>query len=109
MRIGAPAKPRSRETKLNQARLRAARANQHWTEVDDDLVARDQLLVSASSDRVYKPHPGVVFEPGSSAMIADQAPLHWYADEASPAFLELLPETWTERYDRQLRRRQVAS
>ena len=101
MTIGTPpARRRSRETKLQQARLRAARANQHWTEIEDDLVARGQLLVSASSDRCFKVHPGAIWEPGSSAMIANMAPLHWYApDDGEPVFVELL----AEKLDRNLR------
>jgi hypothetical protein len=72
VRIGAPAKRRSGETKLREARLRVARANQHWTEIPDDLVPRaNGLLVSVSSDQVFKPHDGVVWERNSSAMIAE--------------------------------------
>jgi hypothetical protein len=66
------------EANLQATRVKATRQNAKWVEIDDDLVPRGPFLVSASSDLVYKLHTGIVFEPGSAAMIADQAALHWY-------------------------------
>jgi hypothetical protein len=107
MRIGLPAKRKTRASKLSEARLRAARAHTHWTELEAvDLVARPGgLLVATSDDAIYMRHPGVVWETGSAAMIADMAPLYFYEDGGYLTFLERLPGTWSERLAEKERRR----
>lgn len=108
MRIGRPPKQKKAspgQKKLHTARVRAARGSPNWTELDEaDLVARGDLLVSVATDAVYKRHPGVVFEPGSTTMIADHAPLAFYVNADEPTFLERLPGTWSDEIARQERR-----
>ena len=97
MKIGIPARRRTSADKLQEARLASARRTPAWTEIEDDLIARDggRVFVSVGSDAVFKPHPGAVWERASSSAIADQAPFHWYEkNDGELVFLELLPRTW---------------
>jgi hypothetical protein len=114
VRIGRPpAKRRNSEQKLSAARARVVRANAHWTELEQlDLVPRDHgVLVSASSDWAYRRHPGVVFERGSTNMVADHSPLYFVVDEATDelTFLERMPSTWSDQVARRERRRARAN
>ena len=48
---------------VRPARLEAARHNPKWTEIQNDLVPRARgWLVSASTDAIYQPARGVVFQ-----------------------------------------------
>jgi hypothetical protein len=115
MRVGTPvdfeAEQRAQhEEAVRNARLEAARRNQRWTELEEvDLVSRQRgLLVSASTDRVYRRHLGAVFAPGSvSTLIADQVELYFYVTaNGEVVFLEpAFSETWSEYVTRRERRR----
>ena len=93
---------------MRPARLEVARRNSKWTEIENDLVPRNRgrWLVSASTDAVYAPMNGVVFQPHSSTVVADQAELHYYVDDAGDLhFLEKQPYTWSEHVGSRERRR----
>lgn len=92
------ARRRSTEQELRDARLKAARANPAWTELDPvDLVPRPHgVLVSADTDWAYTHHPGTVWERGSTNLIADFAGLYFCEDDTgAPMFLERMPATWS--------------
>jgi hypothetical protein len=79
-------------------RVRKARATAHWTEVPDDFVPRlgGRLLVSASSDVVYKPARGVVFAEASTNLVDEVRPLSFVVrDDNELSFYEKQPETWS--------------
>ena len=94
---------RAKQVKL--ARLQVARKHPKWIEVEEvDLVARGyDWLVSATTDRIYKRHFGVVFV-DVATVVADMVELHWYvnASDGSVVFLERVtnPETWTQYLER---------
>jgi len=92
---------------LRPKRLEVARRQPKWTEIEGDLVTRGRgWLVSASTDAIYTPTRGIVFQPYSISVIADQAELSFYVDEHSDLqFLERLPGTWTEHLERRERRK----
>jgi hypothetical protein len=94
---------------LKPARLEVARRNSKWTEFEEvDLVARgprNQWFVSATTDEVFEPHRGAVFQSGSTSVIADQADLAFYLDpNGELVFLERIPGTWTEHLEKQAAR-----
>ena len=106
MTIGRPAKRRTSAQKLREARAAAARRNTSWTELDEhDLVARHPFLVSATTDHIYKPYRGTLFETGSPKLISDHMPLYFYvSDDGGLNVLEREAGTWSTRYERQVRR-----
>lgn len=70
----AEKKRRAYAAAVRPARLEVARRNPKWTEIENDLVPRGRgLLVSAETDAIYKPVRGVVFQPYSVNVIADQS------------------------------------
>lgn len=92
-------------SKVEQARIRAARKNPHWTELDpQDLVERGHLFVSVETDQIYAPTRGVIWEPHTARAIADFAPLRFTVDDNKLRFFEQQPETWSDRIARQARR-----
>lgn len=101
------------ERQLRAARLRAARSNPRWTELEqDDLFLRPgRVLVSYSTDDAYLPHPGQIWERGSANAVADLAALYWYEDSntGQPRFVEKMPATWSEQIARQARHGRVAA
>ena len=90
-------KRRANEEKARPARLKIARSNSKWTEIEDDLVRRARgYLVSAATDHVYTPVRGVVFAPYSVNAMADHAPLYFTVDANDElTFYERQPWTWT--------------
>jgi Zn-finger nucleic acid-binding protein len=96
-------KRKAYDAAVRPARLRIARGNQRWTEIENDLVPRNRgrWLVSASTDAIYTPVRGVVFQPDSVNVIAELAPLYYYVDADDELhFFERLPGTWTEHLER---------
>jgi hypothetical protein len=88
-------------------RLKAARRNSRWTEIENDLVPRlgGRWLVSASTDAVYTPVRGAVFLSYLADVVADQAPLHYFVDgDDELHFFERLPETWTQHLEKKAAR-----
>lgn len=80
-----------------ERRIELARRNSRWTEIDDDLVERGRLLVSASTDQVFKRYRGDAFETGSATLIAEEFPMFWYVDRGGDlVLLERLPGAWSE-------------
>ena len=90
-------KRRAYEEKVQPARLKIARSNSRWTEIEDDLVPRARgYLVSAATDHVYTPTRGVVFQPHSVNVMANLAPLYFTVDaDDELTFYERQPWTWT--------------
>ena len=103
----ADKKRRARDAVLRPARLEVARRTAKWTEIEDDLVPRGRgMLVSAATDHVYTPVRGVIFETASVGIIATHAPYYFtVSPDGELAFYERLPGTWSERIERQARRR----
>jgi hypothetical protein len=94
----AEKKRRAYNDVVRPERLKIARRNPKWTEIENDLVPRNRArwLVSASTDAMYTPVRGMVFQPYSVNVIAEIAPLHYYVDDDGELhFFERLPETWT--------------
>lgn len=112
-RLGLRSNEPPADAELREARVRAARQNSRWEEIEDDLVERGYkgtLLVSAETDRVYRLHPGAVFQPGSADIIATMSPLQFFVDrEGNPQCLERLPESWSNMVARQASRRTGAA
>jgi hypothetical protein len=85
---------------VRPARLEVARGNQRWTEIEDDLVPRGHgWLVSAETDAIYMPTHGIVFQPCSVNVIADQTELSYFVDrDGDLVFLERVtnPATWSK-------------
>ena len=100
----AEKKRRALAAVLRPRRLEVARRNSVWTEIENDLVPRNRglWLVSASTDAIYTPTRGVVFQSHSISVIADRTPLSFYVDpDGDLVFLEQLPGTWTQHLERQ--------
>ena len=101
-------KRRTYDAAVRPARLKIARGNLKWTEIENDLVPRNQghWLVSASTDAIYTPVRGVVFQPDSVNLIAEYAPLHYFVDDDDDElhFFERLPGTWTEHLEKRAAR-----
>ena len=100
-------KRRANEEKARPARLKIARSNPRWAEIENDLVGRlgGRWLVSASSDRIYQPVRGAVFLPHSVTAVADQAPLFFHVDDQDELhFFERLPLTWTQHLEKRAAR-----
>lgn len=110
MRIGTPAKRKTSNTKLKEARVRVARAA-GWDEIEDDLVERDggRVLVSAGSDLVYMLERGVVWEPGTAHLIATHARFAFTVRDGTVLVLQEQPGTWSQVVEKRERRRRVAS
>jgi Zn-finger nucleic acid-binding protein len=97
-------KRRAYAEKVRPERLKAARRNSRWLEIENDLVPRlgGRWLVSASSDRIYQRVRGTIFLPHSVTAVADQSELAFYVDEDGDlVFLEQLRGTWTEHLEKQ--------
>ena len=93
--------------KVRPERLKAARRNSRWTEIENDLVPRlgGRWLVSASSDRIYQPVRGTVFLPHSVTAAADKSGLSFYVDaDGDLVFFEQLPGTWTKHLEKKAAR-----
>ena len=96
---------------LREARLRAARRNSRWTEIEEvDPVPRHRhWLVSATTDEILERYRGIVFRTGSCSAISDVSSLYWYVEHESGelVFLERVgsPATWTEHLERRERRK----
>ena len=90
-------KRRAYDAEVRPARLKFARRNSRWTEVENDFVPRGRGdLVSAATDHVYTPMRGVVFQPDSVNVIAELAPLYFTVDANDELrFYERQPWTWT--------------
>lgn len=104
------------DAELREARLRAARANSKWQELEAvDLIPRGfkgSLLVAASDDSVYKRDNSAAFERGSARIVSgDLAALHFFVDDATGnlVFLERMPWTWSEMVARKASRRAGAA
>ena len=94
--------------RVRPERLKVARQNPRWTEIDNDLVGRlgGRWMVSVSSDRAYQPVRGAVFLPHSVTAVADQAPLFFYVDDQDELhFFERLPLTWTQHLEKKAARK----
>jgi hypothetical protein len=92
---------------VREARIEAARRNDRWTEIEAvDLVPRGRgLLVSATTDAVFKAYAGTVFQSGSVSMVSELAPLYFAVRGEELEFFEREPGTWSERVARQAARR----
>lgn len=107
VRIGAPVDARDVEAeRLREARLRVARANRLWREVEDDFVRRGPgWLVSAETDEIFTRYRGPVFPRASASVIPDHMPLYWFLDrDGSFVFLEGTGKTWSTVVAKQARR-----
>jgi hypothetical protein len=94
------------EAKVRAARIEYARRNGRWTEIENDLVPRGRMHVSASTDRVYMPYLGTIFQTGSATAVSDRAELYFTVDDGGElAFYERQREKWSELVERQARRR----
>jgi hypothetical protein len=96
--------------RLRDARIRAARSNPLWTEVDEaELVQRQWWLVHSETDALYLAHRGTVFAPHSASVIADYATLVFFVNrDRDVVFLEAAnPRTWSEVVERQARQSRV--
>jgi hypothetical protein len=102
----AEKKRRAYEEAVRPARLEVARRNSKWTEIENDLVPRNRgWLVSASTDAICQPVRGVVFQPWTVTVTADQAALFYFVDDDGELhFLERIPGTWTEHLEKQAAR-----
>jgi hypothetical protein len=79
----------ARRQELHAQRVEAARGTLAWTELEPvDVVTRQPYLISASTDEMFVPHRGLVFEPGSASAVADQSPLWFVVDGDELLFLE---------------------
>lgn len=98
-------KRRALDERLRPARLEVARRMPRWMEVEDDFVPRGRgWLVSASTDAIYTPTRGVVFQPHSITVIADQIELSFTVVDGVLTFYERLPFTWTEHLEKRAAR-----
>jgi hypothetical protein len=75
---------------LRQARLKVARTNPRWVELEAvDLVRRGPgWLVSAETDAIFTPYRGVVFVTGATTVIADQSACSSPTRDDSPSSSE---------------------
>jgi hypothetical protein len=93
--------------KLRSARLEAALRNSRWHEFERvDLVRRNRgWLVSATTDEIFSPVRGVVFEPYSVNLIDEQSELWFFVTrEQEVVFLERRPGTWSEYIEKRTQR-----
>jgi hypothetical protein len=97
-RMGQPA-PAPAADEIQRRRLTSARSCPAWTELQaTSLVRRGRrFLVDVSTDRVYVPVGGVIWDMGTIAF-GDKAERHFYVDEAGDVqVLERLSGTWSKR------------
>jgi hypothetical protein len=99
------------DDQVRAARIRAARKNPAWTEIDDDLVPRGRgWHVSAESDQIYTRYRGVAFQTGSAAMICDRAEIYYTVDGDDRLVLyEKQHGSWSQLIARQARRKRAAA
>ena len=100
-------KRRAHAERVRPERLKAARRNPRWTEIENDLVERlgGRWLVSASSDQIFQPVRGTVFLPDSVTAVADRSELAFYVNaDGDLVFFEQLPGTWTQHLEKKAAR-----
>ena len=104
--LGVSSEQRPSEAEIRRARVARARQHQRFTEIPAGrLVPRHRFwLVDAETDECFVPYRGGVFHAGTASILADQAYLHFYVDEAGePRFVERQPKTWSEIYAKRAR------
>ena len=93
------------DEKLRPARIEAARRISGWHEIVDDLVPRHRdWLVSASSDRIYIRHQGVVWAGDTAIPQVDNEELAYtVGDDRELHFYQRIrhPSAWSEHIRRQ--------
>ena len=93
--------------KLRPKRLEVARGLRIWREIPDDFVPRQggSLLVSASSDAIYRRYRAAVWASDSAVAIADTVELSFtVGSNGELSFFEQLPGTWTQHLERKAER-----
>ena len=104
--LGLSSEQKPSEGEIRRARVARARQHQCFTEIPAGrLVPRYRFwLVDAETDECFAPYRGGVFHTGTASILADQAYLHFYVDEAGePRFLERHHKPWSEIYARRAR------
>ena len=94
------------EAAVRERRVEVARRNHLWTELTEtDLVPRARYLVHAETDELFTLYRGVVFQTGSSTLIADRTSMHFYVDrDGGLVFLKHQAGSWSELIERKARR-----
>jgi hypothetical protein len=98
--IGGPTEPElPSEDEIRQQRIASARKCHHWEELDPaDLIPRGpRFLVSASTDAVFVPYAGAVWNALGGIDFAEQNPLNFTIDGGDVQLYERQPWTWSER------------
>ena len=95
------------DAKLRPKRLEEARRVRAWREIEDDLVERQggTVLVSASSDAIFRRFRGTTWVADSAVVMNDQVELAFtVGDNGELSFFEQLPGTWTQHIERKAER-----
>lgn len=83
---------------VRAARIKVARSNPRWTEIDAaDLVQRPLAYwVSVDTDAYFTHARGAIFERDSSTVIATHAELTFYVEDGEITFLERQLGCWSD-------------
>jgi hypothetical protein len=104
--IGADLHEPAPEELAEQARvtrIKAARANPRWREVDRELLVfrPRRYLVDARLDVAYVPHDGAVFGADGHIVFDSERDLAFFIEDDDVVVLEPCRESWTTLYGRQ--------
>lgn len=85
-------------TKLEAQRIRSARVNAAWTELDPSMLVRRgrRFLVHADTDQVYTPYTGAVWNKLGGIDFAHMHPLYYVVDGGQIRLLEKYSRTWSD-------------
>lgn len=85
--------------RVREARVESARSNQYWRELEEvDLVKRGPYLVSASTDELFTPHRGAIFDRGK-VEFGERSELYFFVSRQDDVvMLERVtsPASWSE-------------
>jgi len=82
---------------VREQRIRSARANRYWTELDPStLIPRGRLLVREETDEAFTAKMGAVWNPLGGIAFSDTSPVYFTVEDGHVRLLEKYPRTWSE-------------
>lgn len=97
MRFGHSEPTERSQDELAAVRVEAARRCRNWEEIEDDLVERPlRMLVSASTDKVYRRYAGATFGKDGKLNFSESNPLAYVVRNGDVLVLEPANTTWSE-------------
>jgi hypothetical protein len=96
--IGGSSEPETpTEGEIRRNRIASARKCPRWQELMPDLVQRDNYFwISATTDAVFVPYRGAVWNALGGIAFAEQNPLYFTVVGSDVQLYERHPQTWSE-------------